>query len=117
MSIVVPAVLPSSLKDLEEKLGRFARIPSISRVQIDVVDGRFATPASWPYTAPKELAAMLARGEMLPELDHVSYEIDLMCHDADQAAGAWLALGATRLTFHTESVLNLPRLLASARRR
>ena len=117
MSIVVPAVLPPSLEDLEEKLGRFARIPSVSRVQIDVVDGKFATPASWPCTAPQEMDAMIARGEMLPELDRIEYEIDLMCLDADRVAGAWLSLGASRLTFHAESAMDLGRLLASARSR
>ncbi|MDP2651702.1 MAG: hypothetical protein Q8O94_01030, partial [bacterium] len=45
------------------------------------------------------------------------YEIDLMCLDAEQAAGAWLALGVSRLTFHVEGTTDVPRLLASARRR
>jgi ribulose-phosphate 3-epimerase len=58
---------------------------------------------------------MLVRGEMLPQLDHIAYEIDLMCLDAEQVAAAWLSLGATRLTFHAESVTDLPELLASAR--
>jgi len=40
-----------------------------------------------------------------------------MCVDAEDAAAAWLALGATRLTFHAESTTNLPRLLADARDR
>ncbi len=115
MSLIVPAVLPSSRKDLEEKLALFASIPSVSRVQIDVVDGHFATPASWPYSAPAELRVMVERNEMLPALDRIAYEIDLMCLDAEHAVGAWLALGATRLTFHAESATDLPRLLASAR--
>lgn len=117
MSIVVPAVLPSSQKDLEDTLSRVVRLPSVSRIQIDVVDGRVATPASWPYTAPKEMSDRVARGEMLPDLDRVEYEIDLMCFDAADAAGPWLALGATRLTFHVESSANLPAFLASVRER
>jgi ribulose-phosphate 3-epimerase len=117
MSIVVPAVLTPSLEDLKEKIGRFARIPSISRVQIDVVDGRFATPASWPYTAPQEMRDMIAHGEMLPNLDRIEYEMDLMCDDAEQMAGAWLSLGASRLTFHAESVTDISRLLSSVCRR
>jgi ribulose-phosphate 3-epimerase len=117
MSLVVPAVLPSSRIDLEEKLALFARMPSVSRVQIDVVDGRFATPASWPYTVPQELNNMLASGEMLPELDRITYEIDLMCFDPESAAESWLALGASRLTFHAESSINVSHLLASARER
>jgi ribulose-phosphate 3-epimerase len=117
MALVVPAVLPSSRKDLEEKLALFARIPSVNRVQIDIVDGRFATPASWPYVAPEELRSMVGQHETLPRLDSIEYEIDIMCFDAELAAAPWLALGATRLTFHAESITNLPRLLASARRR
>ena len=42
MSLIVPAVLPSSLEDLKEKLALFAKLPAVSRVQIDVVDGKFA---------------------------------------------------------------------------
>ena len=117
MSLVVPAVLSSSREDFLEKLERLVRIPSVARVQIDVVDGMFATPASWPYTAPHELSEMRAQGGMLPELDRVAYEIDLMCLYALDAADTWLALGSTRLTFHAESALDLNRLLAAARDR
>ncbi|MEK7145080.1 MAG: hypothetical protein AAB794_04490 [Patescibacteria group bacterium] len=124
MSIVVPAVLPLSHEDLNEKLDFFVQIPSVSRVQIDVVDGRFATPACWPFSAKatkgkpySELETMVQKKEMLPRLHDIEYEIDLMCTDAELAAAAWLTLGATRLTFHAESTANLPRLLASARRR
>lgn len=117
MSLVVPAVLPASRKELEEKLEIFGRMPLVKRIQIDVVDGRLAAPASWPYTALEELTAMVARGEMLPSLDHVEYEMDLMCFDALGGAEPWLALGATRLTFHTESSADLPKLLAAARDR
>ncbi|MFA6408314.1 MAG: hypothetical protein WCW36_02485 [Candidatus Paceibacterota bacterium] len=115
MSLVVPAVLLSSHKDLEEKLAIFADIPSVDRVQIDVVDGNFASPASWPYTVPGELSGMITDGEMLPELDHIEYEIDLMCFDAELAAGQWLSIGASRLTFHAESVRDISRLLGSTR--
>ncbi|MCX6788055.1 MAG: hypothetical protein NT108_02755 [Candidatus Kaiserbacteria bacterium] len=115
MSLVVPAVLPSSYKDLEEKLVLFASIPSVSRVQIDVVDGHFTAPASWPYSAPEEFHTILKRKEMLPALDRIAYEIDLMCLDAEHSASAWLTLGATRLTFHAESTTDLSRFLAAAR--
>ncbi|MCR4276055.1 MAG: hypothetical protein NUV90_01590 [Candidatus Parcubacteria bacterium] len=117
MSIVVPAVLPTSREDLLEKLALFARISSVSRIQIDVVDGRFVTPASWPYTAPAELQAMVKRGEMLPRLDCLEYEIDLMSLDAEEAAASWLALGATRLTFHAETATDLPQQLAATRKK
>ena len=124
MGLVTPAVLPSSRKDLEEKLALFARMPSVGRIQIDVVDGKFASPASWPSIksdlilgTPSELEQMVTEGYMLPRLDCIEYEIDLMCLDAERAAALWLALGATRLIFHAESTTDLPRLLASVRGR
>ncbi|MDP1690330.1 MAG: hypothetical protein Q8L52_04005 [bacterium] len=117
MSIVIPAVLPSSKKDFEEKLALFAQFPSVRRIQIDIVDGRFATPASWPYTAPTEFKTMVAANKMLPQLDRIEYEIDLMCFDVESAAGVWLTLGAARLTFHAESARDVPRMFASARER
>jgi pentose-5-phosphate-3-epimerase len=117
MGLIVPAVLPSSHKDFEEKLSLFAQIPSVNRVQIDIADGRFSSPASWPYTNPAELYEMIKRGEMLPYLERLEYEIDFMCLDAEQAAGAWLSLGVSRLTFHAESATDLPRLLASIKKR
>src|SRR3989338_4863991 len=111
MSIVVPAVLPSSLKDLQGKIALFATLP-IDRIQIDVVDGRFAKPASWPYNAPDEWRKVIAQGSRLPALDRIAYEIDLMCYDAEEVAEAWLALGATRLTLHAECTTDLTRLLS-----
>ncbi len=117
MSLVVPAVLPSSRKNLEETLALLAPIPPVSRIQIDVVDGRLAAPASWPYTAPAELAGMAARGEMLPHLDCIQYEIDLMCFDAADAVGAWIALGASRFVVHPEAAPDLAAFFKGLRRR
>lgn len=116
MSLVVPAVLPSSRKDLEEKI-LFLSTAGIKRIQIDVVDGKFATPASWPYNAGGWSPEAGGWKEMLPHLERIAYEIDFMCFDAESSAEEWLTLGATRLTFHAETDTNSKRLLVSARRR
>ena len=127
MALIVPAVLPSSYKDLEEKLALLIKIPSVTQIQIDIVDGIFASPASWPYSPstksdlvlgrPQELEAMVKNGEMLPALDRISYEIDMMCIDAERVTESWLALGVSRITFHAECSTNLPKLLAFSERR
>jgi ribulose-phosphate 3-epimerase len=116
MSLVIPAVLPKTEREFEKTIERYSFLP-VKRIQIDVVDGRFATPASWPYTAPKEFRDRVAQGTFLPRLDRIEYELDLMCLDPLPASEDWLALGATHLVFHAESALSLPRLLASARNR
>jgi ribulose-phosphate 3-epimerase len=117
MSLIVPAVLPSSRKDLEEKLAIFTRIPGVSRIQIDVVDRHFAPIVSWPYSNPRELQTLIDQNQMLPALDRIEYEIDFMCLDVKRSADAWLKLGVTRLTFHAESAIDLPRLIMSSRDR
>ncbi len=109
--IVVPAVLPTSLTDLNEKLALFASLSSISRVQIDVVDGKFATPATWPYTAPAEMQKMIENEKTLPYLERIEYEIDLMCLDVEKAVHDWLILGASRLTLHVETSTDISTLL------
>lgn len=116
MSLVVPAILPKDARAFDETLELYRSLPAITRIQIDVVDGHFADPPSWPYVAPKELRDRIALGEMLPHLDRLEYEIDLMCFDAAHAAAQWLSLGATRLTFHAESITSLPHFLSGVRR-
>ena len=49
MSAIVPAILPKSLEDLEQKLTVLSGVAT--SVQIDVVDGKFVSPASWPYAS------------------------------------------------------------------
>ena len=101
--MIVPAVLSKSRASLIETLDRYAAFGA-SRVQIDVVDGVFATPASWPYNAPGELEELVQKGKSLPHLDTLTYEIDLMCVDAEKAALMWAALGVTRFTVHIEGI-------------
>lgn len=117
MRVVVPAVLPDSKKDFDDKLALLASIPQVFRIQIDVVDGQFASPQSWPYSAPEELPKKVEHHDLLPHLDRIEYEIDLMCFDALAVAEAWLARGASRLTFHAGSTDDLPRFIALARKR
>jgi ribulose-phosphate 3-epimerase len=117
MSIVVPAVLPANKKDLEDKLAFFASLPPVSRVQIDVVDGKFVGSASWPYTAMSEMDVQIQRGETLPYLEHIEYEIDFMCLDAPRAIGKWIALGATRFVIHAGTAPDLPRCIGDIRKR
>lgn len=111
MSFLVPAVLPTSRKDLESDIALFEKMKHVTRVQIDTVDGQFAGPASWPYNDVDGFRAMVESGEMLPGIERFEYEIDLMNLDAERAGDMWLTLGASRLTFHAEATTNLPLLL------
>lgn len=115
--IVVPALLPATRRELEGRLAFFARFPSIRRVQIDVVDGHLASPVSWPYNVGHTTSHIEVRALTLPHREALEYEIDLMCLDPLAAASDWIAQGASRLTFHIESVLAAPELLQAVRHR
>ncbi len=88
-------------------------IPEIDTVQIDIVDGSYAAPASWPYTkeGKEDLSKLLGTRESLPFAGRFRFDIDLMVHNPEEVIGEWIALGATRLTVHTESTQYLPRLM------
>lgn len=104
MSAIIPAVLVRDRAELDRALKRLAAVPSIRAVQVDVVDGRFASPASWPYTERDPAAAVRQGGECLPGADRFALDIDLMVEDPLAAAAAWLDCGARRLTLHLESL-------------
>lgn len=110
MSIIVPAILPASKEDLVEKLSKVCGL--VDEVQVDIVDGKYASPPTWPYTTgPSELARMLATADMIPNSGQCRIEIDLMVENPESTAGAWIELGASRITVHAPTARNLPRLL------
>ncbi|MES2931734.1 MAG: hypothetical protein V4682_03500 [Patescibacteria group bacterium] len=112
MGIIVPAIIPTSRQDLEEKLSTLSGL--CEEVQVDIVDGVFAGPKSWPYiTDAAEPSRMLNAGELLPRAGDFRFEIDLMSADPESVAGAWIGLGASRLTVHSESTRFIPRFLSS----
>ncbi len=109
MSVVVPAILPQSSQDLEDKLAQLADIPAVTAVQIDAVDGRFVAPPCWPYTIHGALESMAKSHRMLPKIDRFVFDADLMTEHPERAVDLWSALGATRLTLHAESTPSLLR--------
>ncbi len=110
MSPIVPALLVKSRAELEDKLGRL--VGHVSAVQLDVVDGHYVGPATWPYTEGGAPSGNLA----LPALDDFSLELDLMTEDPGKAAGTWIENGITRITIHAESARDLPAVLARLRK-
>lgn len=103
MGAIIPAILPSSRDDLENKLERLHGLAGA--VQIDLVDGRYASPASWPYT---EHGESKTREDFLPYLGHFSFEFDLMVENPGLVAGGWIDHGVNRITLHADGMRDLP---------
>jgi ribulose-phosphate 3-epimerase len=103
MSIVIPAVLVHSRKELDETLTRLEGL--VDLVQVDIVDGRFVGPPTWPYAEPAEMAITKGEGEF-PSLGHFKFEVDLMVESPEQTVGAWIQAGVARVLVHIETVRN-----------
>ncbi len=111
MGAIVPAILPKSRLDLEEKLARLSEVEGIDCVQVDVVDGKFAAPPTWPYA---EKGSVFPEGETFPYLGKLAFEMDLMVTHPEEVIGPWITLGASRMTVHVGSTNFLPKLLDDA---
>lgn len=102
MTTIVPAILSPSRKDIETKLSRIEGV--VSDVQIDIVDGRFASPATWPFTEREDL---IAKELPLPIGSGMHTEVDLMVEQPSRLAGRCIDAGATRIVVHVECATNL----------
>lgn len=108
MSLVVPAILPKSRADLDAALLRLVPLAQVTEVQIDIVDGSFASPATWPYTED-------AKWE-LPFSERFRFDLDLMVHDPGASLDRWVTFGAARITLHAESTTSLSSTVADFKR-
>lgn len=116
MGVVIPAILSASGSDVAHKLSRLADLRA-RRVQLDVVDGIFAKPATWPYSGNGTLGDLLTEDGLLPHLSELEYEVDLMVGDPGKVIGEWIEAGANRITIHAESTTSLTRVLAEVNAR
>lgn len=96
--MIALSVIPKSFEDLQTVL---VKSTFASTVQIDVVDGEFASPASWPYQPEgnvADAASLISAHEV---------EVDLMVKDSIEAGRTWLEAGAKALVFHIEGVSSM----------
>lgn len=92
--MIVPAIIPQSADHLRDSL---AKITFASAVQIDLVDGIFAAPPSWPYEPMGNVE------DVQEAIEPFAVELDLMVAGGADAARAWHACGVRRFVFHLES--------------
>lgn len=96
--------MPTSREDLNARLDRLRGITD--EVEIDMVDGRFAAPATWPYSHPD--ASIFEGDDPFPELNHFKFIVDLMVEEPEPAIEQWVRAGASRITVHAETTHRLP---------
>ncbi|MDB5245394.1 MAG: ribulose-phosphate 3-epimerase, ribulose-phosphate 3-epimerase [Parcubacteria group bacterium] len=111
MSIIIPAILPTSREDLNEKLLQLQGIAT--DVQIDTVDGRFVRPASWPYVSHANVDPVSqVDEEAFSYAGSITCEMDLMVERPEAIIGQFIHAGASRITVHAETSHNLSKLIS-----
>lgn len=101
--MIIPAILPKSYDELEQKVG-FVR-DHAKMVQIDIADGKFVPNETWPYVGDNGEATKINSGaRKLPDPRNVAYQIDLMIENPTETIDFWLKSGAFQLIFHVETL-------------
>lgn len=97
---IIPAVIPKSFEDILDAERKVRELVPI--FQIDLVDGIFAKPASWPFIAElenKEEYVNMFLNEILLE-----FEVDLMVKDVEPWIQFLIDLGTQRFIFHFDAI-------------
>jgi ribulose-phosphate 3-epimerase len=104
---IIPAIMPKSYEDLENKLAHVASHTDF--VQLDIMDGKFVKSRTWPYyTSDREsFENLLTESDGLPYWDKTNFEIDLMVQHPETVLDDWITAGVARLIFHVESISDM----------
>ncbi len=99
---IIPAVLPMTFSELEEKVDLIRGF--VKTIQVDICDGQFVQNATWPYRKHDDSFDKLLKEEIgLPAWEELNYEFDLMVNRPSEVIDNWVLAGATRLILHAES--------------
>ncbi len=98
MAEIIPSInMASDLSEIEEKIRLVEG--HVDWVHIDIVDGKFATPSTWPYS--------LDGVELAPRLSDihtkVNIELHLMTQTPEDDLDEWLDTQAKRILIHYEA--------------
>ena len=94
---IVPAIIGHEFKELQTKIGLVEDL--VKWVQIDVMDGLFASSYSWHN--PVDLQTLDGKTKL---------EIHLMVEEPEHELAEWLKV-ADRILIHYESTQQLPKIL------
>lgn len=103
---IIPAILPKSFEDLEDKLGvlHSAGIQDVHKlVQIDVVDGHYASHKTWPYKDADTFEKIVSEESGLPLWEVFDFEFDLMVRNAKEVILDYVHAGASRIIVHAHA--------------
>jgi ribulose-phosphate 3-epimerase len=110
---IIPAIIPKSFEDLEEKMSNVCKLAPL--VQVDVLDGSLVNLRCWPYLEATRISADLARTSAdtnfkeiiaerrgFPFWGDLEFEAHLMVNEPERIISDWIAAGAERIIVQIE---------------
>ena len=105
---VIPAIIPESFEKIREKLSLVEG--QVHKVQIDIVDGKYAPPKTWPLMDSSQytqLSKIVAGQEKFPYIDSFKVEIDMMILHPIEYLSDFLSIGAKSFVVHIDSTSHI----------
>jgi len=99
---IIPTVMPEDYDDLVEKIGFVYH--HVDSVQIDVMDGKFVSSISWPYSDNSHFENMMKQDEGLPHWEDLDFSVDLMVSNPQEEVQKWIDVGVAEVIIHIESL-------------
>jgi ribulose-phosphate 3-epimerase len=106
MAEVIPAIIPKTFSELNQKLDLVSGIAEV--VHIDILDGKMTAEKSWPnINAPdSNFVKIIREEEAFPFSEDIEYEVHLMVENPEEYIQQWISAGAKRIIVHIESFEN-----------
>lgn len=103
MAEIVPAIIPESFEEIEEKVSKVLGL--VDTVSVDITDGMFTPSKSWPFAGKDDHAFqnLIDGDQKLPHAEKISYEIDMMVREPVKYISDWLQVGAENFVLHLGS--------------
>lgn len=100
---IIPAVIPQNLNIVME---RFEKVRGLARrVQMDVVDGHYAPPTTWPFNKGQmdELLKMVRGEERFPLINEFEFQVDMLVLHPAEYIPDFLSIGFKSFVIHIDS--------------
>lgn len=100
---ILPAVIPQNLNIVRE---RFSKVVGLAKkVQMDVVDGHYAPPLTWPFNSGQmdDLLKMVRGEERFPFVNDFEMEVDMLVLHPVEYIADFISIGFKGFVIHLDS--------------
>ena len=95
---IIPSILEKNILDIKEKIEKIENL--VQWIQIDVCDGEFASPVTWPFTESDLDSAI---HELKDITTKINIELHLMTLRPEEILDEWIDTPVKRIFIHHEA--------------